>query len=99
MCIKLYFYFAFDFLRSCEWSRMQSAEYTYLINTSEMNQFHDHKMQLLSQLAITKMFSKATTKVRPGQNGNQGSPGGRGELIWGCYRVREDEMAELSDIR
>lgn len=78
---------------------MQSAEYTYLINTSEMNQFHDHKMQLLSQFAIIKMFSKATTKVRPGQNGKQGSPGGRGELIWACYRVRDDEMAELSDIR
>lgn len=32
------------------------------------------------------MFSKATRKVRPGQNGNVRSPGGRGKLILGLIR-------------
>lgn len=62
---------------------MHSEEYTYLTNTGEINHCHDHKMQLLFQSALTTMFSKATQKIRLGQNGNLRSPGRRRELILG----------------
>lgn len=62
------------------------------LDTGEINQCHDDKIQL-SQSGITKMFSKATGKIRAGQSGNQRSPCRIGELMCGVLGSQA-EMAE-----
>lgn len=46
---------------------MHSVKYTYFIITGEINQFHDHRMQLSSQPALTEMFYEAARNVRSGE--------------------------------
>lgn len=85
------------------WSPMSGPGYiqqsTHIwLNTGEINQCHDDKIQLLSQSGITKMFSKATGKIRAGQSGNQWSPCGTGELMWGVRESGWDGRAQQQQV-
>lgn len=95
MCRSLDFnliYFIF-LVTSFGWSRIHSAEHTYLINAVGSNSFITTKY-CYSSLPSPRCFLRPQ-KVRPRQSGSQRSPGRRGGLILGSQNVGQAEMAKL----
>lgn len=95
MCRSLDFnliYFIF-LVTSFGWSRIHSAEHTYLINAGWSNSFITTKY-CYSSLPLPRCFLRPQ-KVRPRQSGSQRSPGRRGGLILGSQNVGQAEMAKL----
>lgn len=60
----LLFFVLIFLMRSYGWFRVHLVKYTYLIITGGINQFHDHRMQLLSQPALTEMSDQGCKKCQ-----------------------------------